>query len=178
MTTDRGFLSYAANNGKVVADPYSVYFWMRNRQYADPTWLAAMARMSKACCASGMINPFMYLYAIAFESYREALDAQKKENCLGEENFAEDILDPIIRRWFSENNIGKYLSLEYLPELNTGNEALLKEVYTKILEHRKQLLSQKNHVKSVMSLLRRHSKKLLKYILPYGFVRLWQKIHH
>jgi hypothetical protein len=169
--TDHGFLTYAACKGKILEDDYSVFFWMLPRPYESSLILQGK-RVSKM---ENNTNPFYYFFCIVSEQYKIAKEMQKLQGC--PENFAYKILNHSIKNWFYENDIDDFIALDGL-DVTPGNESIRNEVFDAILKYRKKLSVQKNQDFVAPPRKKNIFIKLVKCLLPYGLIRIWQKLKY
>jgi glycosyltransferase involved in cell wall biosynthesis len=172
--SDQGLVTYAASIGKVVGDDLSVFFWMLPRSGDFSDFNISGKRMSKMI--TGSSNIFYCRFIVVFEQYKTVKnlpasceDAQK--------HFADFVLTNSVSNQFC--GYTSRFTLDDMPSPNKENEEIRDEIVKEILEFQRKKFSE-ILPSSQHSLHTKKSKlkKLVKCLLPYGLIRIWQKLKY
>jgi glycosyltransferase involved in cell wall biosynthesis len=175
--TDTGLMAAMLKRGKLLCDDTSVFFWMKPRIVLDI--LSEYKRMAISASNGTCDSPLYWPFATICDCYAVSKDMQTMQNI--PDNFDQECLDIFVKMYFplfdalskEENN---KITLSDIPQVVPYHKFLHDEVSNAILKYQKEI----QHVYFVsskidLSLLFRKLVKLIKYILPYSFVRIIQE---
>jgi glycosyltransferase involved in cell wall biosynthesis len=164
------FFSFFAIRGKIVADKKSLVFFMRNRNDADLK--ATHEREVKmAFGETKKYNMYTRIFNHICGSYEIAKKMQAMSNA--PKNFAKEMLDIVLTRAYPIEGIK--FTLDNMPDILPEKKALVEEVCGAIVSYQEFVLSRRYKIGLMVRKYIFYIRKCIKYILPYGVVRIIQK---
>ncbi|MDR1478733.1 MAG: glycosyltransferase family 2 protein [Planctomycetaceae bacterium] len=171
VVTDTGLLAAMLKRGKLICDDSSFFFWMKPRKDVD--LISEYKRMSVTNSRDGTSSPFYWSFATICDCYTVVNDMQKLQ-CLPD-NFNQISLDIFINMYsFLFDSLTEKITPAYIPQALPKYKPIYDEVFNAVVENLKNIENSKKQSPLFQSFCM--IKKLIKCILPYGFVRLIQEI--
>jgi glycosyltransferase involved in cell wall biosynthesis len=171
IQTDMALISFIAGKGKLLADNSSIFFWMNPRPRLDGR--LELKRTALTISNGKTDHPFYWGFLIMCGQYDIAKEMQTWQSAPN--NFSNELLNLIMQGQhflFSDNyEINQFVLPSY--QVRSDKEDLCNEVFHAV--HYKKI---EEDIKNRRVFLKcfRIIIKLIKYTLPYGFVRLIQEI--
>jgi glycosyltransferase involved in cell wall biosynthesis len=168
IITDTGIIAAMLKRGKLICDETSFFFWMKPRP--DTDIVSEYRRMSRTNSHGSTSSPFYWSFATICDCYAVIKDMQTLQNM--PDNFNQTCLEIFIKMYSSLFYLlPEKITPSDIPPVNFEYLSTTDEVFHTITEYLKKqaklrLLFQCFNI----------IKKLIKYTLPYGLVRLIQRI--
>jgi hypothetical protein len=170
IQTDMALISFVAGKGKLLADDSSIFFWMNPRPRLD--FPLELKRTALTISNGKTDHPFYWAFLIMCGQYDVAKEMQTWQSA--PDNFSNELLNLTIQGrqfLFSDNyEINQFVLPSY--QVRSDKEDLCNEVFHAVTKY----YEKNRRVQNLFLKYFRIIIKLIKCILPYGFVRLIQEI--
>jgi hypothetical protein len=180
IQTDMALISFIAGKGKLLADDSSIFFWMNPRPRLDAR--LELKRTALTISNGKTDHPFYWAFLIICGQYDVAKEMQTWQSA--PDNFSNELLNLMIQPFlFSDNyEINQFVMPSYQIRSDKGD--LCNEVFYTVTKYYEKIEEDKKIEEDIKNRRERNLfhkcfniiKKMIKYILPYGLVRLIQEI--
>jgi glycosyltransferase involved in cell wall biosynthesis len=168
IITDTGIVAAMLKRGKLICDETSFFFWMKPRQDTDT--VSEYIRMSRTSSCDSNSSPFYWSFATICDCYAVTKDMRTLQGV--PDNFNQMSLDIFIKMYsYLFDLLPEKITPADIPPVNPEYLSIRDEVFHNVTEY---LKKQKKPCLPFPCF--NIIKKLIKYTLPYGLVRLIQEI--